>query len=94
MTEALTSDKTQSFYSPIKKSGLKTFADMNKKTKFKSGDGGIKAGAQNEDLQILDNKRLVACAVRFGIFTSRNIRLAILRLFKCKMASCLKLLNC
>lgn len=35
VTEALTSGKTQNFYSPIKKSGLKTFADMNKKTKFK-----------------------------------------------------------
>jgi len=61
VTEALTSDKTQSFYSPIKKSGLKTFADMNKKTKFKSGDGGIKAGAISPEIVFRRALTLARC---------------------------------
>ena len=50
VTESMTSGKTQSFYSPIKKSGLKTFADMNRKTKFKSGSGGMKAGSISPEI--------------------------------------------
>lgn len=36
---ALDSDGTHSFFSPVKKSGIKTFADMARKTRFKSGKG-------------------------------------------------------
>ncbi|EMP38263.1 hypothetical protein UY3_04472 [Chelonia mydas] len=38
--DALDSDETHCFFRPVKKSGIKTFADIAKKTKFKSGKGG------------------------------------------------------
>lgn len=37
---ALDSDGTHSFISPVKKSGIRTCADITKKVKFKTGKGG------------------------------------------------------
>jgi hypothetical protein len=46
------------------------------------------------EFSVLPEMLSFASAVRFGNFTNGYSRLAILRPFKCKMASCLKLLNC
>jgi hypothetical protein len=46
----LSTGEERSFYSPITQSGVKTFADMTKKTKFKSSKGGIAVATMSPEV--------------------------------------------
>ena len=50
MHGTLESGESCSFYSPIKKSGMKTFADMATNNKFKCGKGSIVAAAISPEI--------------------------------------------
>ena len=59
--DPLESGESCSFYSPIKTSGIKTFADMAKKTKFKCGKGGVVTAAISPEIVFHRALSLASC---------------------------------
>ena len=67
MTGPIESCETCSFYSPIYKSPLKTFADTAKKTKFVCGKGGVVTGGINPK-SVLRQVRLLAMSSKLCLY--------------------------